>query len=120
MRVEEFLQQTKKRSKYGNKWTMYNGRKYQSKKEAEYARQLDTLKTARNLKDKVIKVEYQVPFKISIGQTYIATYFADFRVTYADRHQEVVDVKSDGTKTDVYRLKKRLVEALYPFKILEV
>lgn len=39
-------------------------------------------------------------------------YYADFVVTYVDGHKEVVDVK--GVRTDVYKLKKKLLLAKYP------
>ncbi|OQA06328.1 MAG: hypothetical protein BWY67_01977 [Bacteroidetes bacterium ADurb.Bin397] len=50
----------------------------------------------------------------------IATYIADF--TYMEKGQYVVeDVKSDFTrKNPVYRLKKKLIEAIYNLKIKEV
>ena len=39
-------------------------------------------------------------------------------MTYGDGRIEYVDVK--GVKTDIYRIKKKLVEALYSIKIKEV
>jgi len=106
------------RSKYNNKKTTYNGRLYDSKKEAEYSGLLDVLKNAKNDSDRVVEIEYQPPYVCIVNDKKIFTYKADFRVTYADGRVEVIDVK--GMKTSVYRIKKKLVEALYGFEIIEV
>lgn len=43
------------------------------------------------------------------------TYRADFSVFYADGRHEIVDVK--GRETEVFRIKKKQVHALYPIRI---
>lgn len=118
MSVTEFRAITKKGSKYGNKKTIYKGEKYDSEKEAEYARDLDTARFAKSNRDRVVGVERQIPFKVHIGGKNICTYRADFVVSYADGKKEVIDVK--GYKTEVYKIKKKLVEALYKIEIKEV
>lgn len=115
--LNDALKRTFSDNKYGNVHTEYAGRMYHSAKEAEYARMLDALRKAKKKSERVIRVEPQVPFKIRVAGKAICTYYLDFRVTYADGRIEHIDVK--GVKTDVYRLKKKLVEALYPFKIIE-
>lgn len=65
----------------------------------------------------MVEVEYQVPFKVTVRNSHICKYLLDFRVTYADDHIEHHDVK--GYATEVYKLKKKLVEAIYGIKILE-
>lgn len=109
----------KKPSKYGNIKTVYQGFTYDSRKEAGYARRLEHLKHAHNLSDRVVRIERQVPFPITVGahRRAVATYYADFRVTYGDNRQEVVDVK--GARTSVYILKKKLVEEIYQINIIE-
>lgn len=107
-----------KGSKYGNVKTEYNGNSYMSKREANYAQQLDLLKKAKNPADQVVSYEIQVPYPIEINGKKICKYLADFRVLYADGRTEVVDVK--GFKTDIYKLKKKLVEATYGIEIKEV
>lgn len=106
-----------KRSKYGNKKTEYNGRLYDSKKEAAYAQELDLLKSAKNPLDRVLSWEPQIPFLIEINGKKICKYVLDFRVEYEDR-LEHIDVK--GVRTDVYKIKKKLVEAIYGIVIKEV
>ena len=116
--VEQFKKINKKKSKYNSQKTEYNGRIYDSKKEAEYAKRLEWLRHAKNKSERVDTIDYQVPYKIYIKNTYVFTYFADFRVVYADGRVEVIDVK--GYKTSIYRLKKKCVETYYDFKIIEV
>lgn len=106
------------KSKYGNLKTEYNGTIFDSKKEANYAMQLDFQKKAVNPKDKVISYEKQVPFQIIVNGKKICKYLADFKVSYADRHEEIIDVK--GVRTQMYSLKKKLVEAQFNIKIIEV
>lgn len=118
MSIEEYRTATRKRSKYGNTRTEYNGRVYDSKKEADYARTLESLRHAHDIGHRVVRIEYQVPYKITAKQKVVATYFADFRVTYGDLRQEVIDV--NGVRTAVFILKKKLVEALHDIKIIEI
>lgn len=89
-----------------------------SKREAGYARTLDALKHAKDPKERVISYETQVPFQIEINRIKICKYLADFKVLYKDKHIEIIDVK--GFRTEIYRLKKKLVEAQYGIIIKEV
>lgn len=124
--MKNYLVVNKVASKYGNIKTEYQGRKYDSKKEAEYAMQLDFMRKAVNPKDKVIDWEPQVPFQVELNGKKICKYFADFKVTYADGRVEIVDVKpidrrtGKSRSTDVFKIKKKLVEAQYSVEILEV
>lgn len=105
-------------NKYGNKKTEYNGIVYDSKKEAQRAVELDLLQKSVNPDYKVVKIERQPKFKVEINGKYICTYIADFKVTYADGRIEIEDVK--GYRNSIYILKKKLVEALYKIKIIEI
>lgn len=116
--MKNYLVVPKTLSKYRNIQTEYNGIKYMSKKEADYAAQLDWQRKAKNPSERVVDVEVQVPFQIILNGIKICKYLADFRVKYADGREEIVDVK--GVRTDVYRLKKKLVEAQFGIKIIEV
>lgn len=118
MSIEEFKKLKIKKSKYGNEKTIYKGEKYDSKREADYSKMLDTLKHSKNRAERVLKVERQVRYPIFIGQKHICNYYSDFRVRYGNGREEVIDVK--GYKTEVYKIKKKLVEAIYQFKIIEI
>lgn len=106
------------RNKYNNQKTIYNGFKYDSKKEAEHAKLLDLMQRAKDPAQRVISIKRQVPYVININGVKICTYYADFLVQYGNGKREVQDVK--GYKTDVYKLKKKLVEAIYKVKIIEI
>ncbi|MFA7132899.1 MAG: DUF1064 domain-containing protein [Bacteroidales bacterium] len=107
-----------KSGKYKNKKTEYNGFLFDSKKEADYCCILDLLQKAIKDSDRVISYEKQVPFQIILNDKKICKYYADFKVVYGDGRIEIVDVK--GFKTDIYRLKKKLVEAQYGINIIEI
>lgn len=103
-----------KRSKYNAKKTTVDGITFDSKKEADYYCELLIMKMA----GEVISFEMQVPYELQPkyqrnGKTFRAIkYIADFVVTYADGHVEVVDVK--GVRTKEYRLKRKMLEYKYP------
>lgn len=104
-------------SKYGNLKTEYNGYVYMSKKEADYAQELDYNRKERRIGKRVVSFTRQVPFQITVNGKKICKYLADFKVLYADGHEEIIDVK--GVRTQMYSLKKKLVEAQYGITIIE-
>lgn len=95
-----------------------SGTVYMSKLEMLYRKHLNLLMKADNPKDRVVDIKEQVPFEVVVNGKKICKYLLDFEVTYGDGRIEYVDVK--GVKTDIYRIKKKLVEALYSIKIKEV
>jgi hypothetical protein len=120
MDLSEYLATAKgaSRSKYGNVRTQYQGRWYDSKAEANFAMILDADRKQRSPAKKVVDVQPQVPYQVTVNGKKICKYIADFVVTYGDGRVVVYDVK--GVRTGVYKLKKKLVEALYPITIVEV
>lgn len=110
-----------KQGRIPHKRTEYNGRIYDSLSEAGYAHHLEGLKHAHNLEDRVVRVENQVAYPIYVKKKHVFDYFADFRVTYGDKRQEVIDVKSPITAKDpVFRIKKKCVEAYYGIEVKEI
>lgn len=102
-----------KRSKYGAKKTEIDGFVFDSKREAARYSELKMLEQAGEIKNLTL----QPKFPCFVNGKLVCTYIADFQ--YHDvvgRHVE--DAK--GFKTDVYKLKKKLVEALYSITIEEV
>ncbi len=106
--------------KYNNKKTEYDGILYDSQKEAAYAQTLDLLKKAKG-KDKVLSYVPQMPFLIEIKGKRICKYLLDFMVSYDDRI-EYIDVKGykKGPAYAMFRIKKKLVEAMFEIQIKEV
>lgn len=102
-------------NKYRAKKTEYNEILYDSKKEAEFARKLDL--TRKSIGNTIIDIQRQIPFEIKVNGVKICKYVLDFLVKHQDGSIEYIDVK--GFKTPVYRLKKKLVEAIYGITITE-
>lgn len=100
--------------KYRSITTEYGGRIYHSGKEASYARTLDALKKAARPQDRVVRWEPQVSYDLIVEGKKVCAIVPDFRVYFADGRMEIHEVKSDGTKTHVWWVKKRLFEALFP------
>jgi hypothetical protein len=102
------------KSKYRAIPTVVDGVRFHSKREAKRYGELKLLQTARIIRDLTL----QPRFPIEVNGTVVGRYDADFRYIDCATNKSVIeDVK--GMKTPVYRLKKKLVEALYPVRILE-
>lgn len=108
----------KRRHKYGAIVTFVDGKRFDSKAEARRYIELKALALAGEIGG----LELQPAFPIEINGVQLAVYRADFRYRDARTGQVVVeDVKSDGTRTALYRLKRKLAEALHPgTRIVEV
>lgn len=104
----------KSRSKFGNIKQTYGGYSYHSKKEAEYAAELDWRVKAKDIKswDRQYKVELRVYGVL------ICNYYLDFAITHNDGRLELVEIK--GFSTDVFRLKWKLFEAIYSHEHPEI
>lgn len=103
-------------AKYHNVITEYKGRKYHSKKEAEFAIELDVLVKQKE----VISWRPQVSFPIVVKRKPICKYVVDFEVEYANGEKRYIEIKSRGTETAVWKLKWKLVQALYPDLVFQV
>lgn len=118
----------RKPSKYGNKKVRVGSHVFDSKREAQRYLMLK----ARQDAGEISHLELQPVFKLKVGDRPVlirskgypngrqAKYIADF--AYFDGHKRIVeDVKTKGTATPLYKLKRALVEAMYPaVKIQEV
>jgi hypothetical protein len=96
--------------KFGAKQTVQDGIKFASKKEAARYNQLKTLQE----KGEVLFFLRQVPFHLPGNVKYVC----DFLVFWVNGNVTVEDVK--GFKTDIYTLKKKIVETTYPIEIQEI
>ena len=100
-------------SKYRNIKTEVDGIVFDSKAEARRYMELRLLEKANEISD----LRLQYPFECTINEKKICTYRADF--DYYEGDQWVIeDVK--GFATPVFRLKKKLVEALHGIEIREI
>jgi hypothetical protein len=97
----------KRYSKYNAKSSIYNDSVFHSKKEAGYAAELDLRIKAKDIKS----WRRQVKISLDVNGNHICNYYIDFEVTHNDGTIELVEVK--GFETDVWRLKWKLLEAIY-------
>lgn len=104
--------------KYHNKKTVVDGIKFDSKLEAERYAQLNILERAGVIRDLELQPEYElIPLFRKNGRTWRRTvYKADFRYILCEDDRIIIeDVKgSTAMITDVFRLKQKLFEYLYP------
>lgn len=106
---EKFIEQAIKQNKYKNKKTIYDGIKFDSKKEGSYYLKLKLLEEKGIISDLKLQVKFELQPKFQFGNKTIRAinYIADF--TYIqDNKLHIVDTK--GVRTDVYKLKKKMME----------
>ena len=101
--------QRRKSNKYNARKTTVCGRTFDSKREADVY--LDLL--SRKQAGEIVRIGFQPSYTLLAGfkdntgkKQKPITYTADFFVTYADGHSEVIEVK--GVKTRDYQLRKKL------------
>lgn len=114
----------RRRSKFGAVKTVVDGITFHSKKEAKRYADLMLLQKAGKIK----KLELQPEYEIIVNGKKICKYIADF--VYHERDEEheknggspywtIVTEDVKGVRTGIYRLKKKLVEAVYGIRIKE-
>lgn len=100
-------------SKYNSIKTEVDGFLFDSRAESYRYTELKLWEKTGEITD----LELQPKFPIIVNDKKIAVYIADFRYKHG---QEVIIEDVKGVKTPVYRLKKKLVEAIYSISITEV
>ena len=95
-------------NKYRAKRKEYNGRLYHSGMEADSALWLDLMLSGKKIKE----VEPQHKLSFNIDGKHITTHIVDFLITLNDGRQKFVECK--GFATELWRVKMKLTEALYP------
>jgi hypothetical protein len=93
------------RHKYSAVRTELDGIKFPSKAQARYYASLKAMQAS----GEVVGFLREVPFYLPGGVRYVC----DFQVFWADGRVAFIDVK--GVETTVFKAKKRMVEALYPW-----
>lgn len=94
------------KSKYRNKSKQYNGRTYDSIREATHAEELDWRKKAGEVKE--IIPQYKIDLKVN-GK-HICNYYCDFKVILSDGSIQFQEVK--GMVLPLWQMKWALLEAL--------
>jgi hypothetical protein len=108
--LPEGIAPAQKRSKYGNVKTEQDGRVYDSKREAARAGELALMQKAGEIRGFAEQVRFLLADRV--------TYIADFVVLNNDGTYTVEDAK--GFRTDVYKLKRRLMRSVHGIEIKEV
>ena len=108
------FQKKKNKNKYRAVKTIVDGIRFDSRKEAARYGQLKFLEKH----GKIRNLHLQTRFELAVKGFHICSYVADFTYYNVGLDVSIVeDVK--GFKTPIYKLKKKLVEALYGVKVLE-
>lgn len=101
--------------KYHNQPCWVDGHWFASKKEANRYGDLKVLLLAKKIKD----LQLQPRFTLRVNEVVVCVYVGDFSYTVRKTGQQVLeDVK--GVRTQVYNIKKRLLEAVHGIQITEV
>lgn len=95
--------------KFNAKSCETDGIKFASKKELKRYTELKMLQQ----QSKIIFFLRQVPFHLPGNNKYVC----DFMIFWCDNTVTIEDVK--GFKTETYKIKKKLVESVYPITITE-
>ena len=95
----------KKKPKYNNSPKIYNGIKYHSTGEADFAKQLDWRKKQGEIK----KWEPQWPFPLESNGESLGNYLIDFKVEYSDGRIELIEYK--GFETALWKFKWKMANA---------
>lgn len=98
------------KNKFGAIKQTYGGYSYHSRKEAQYAAELDLRVRAGDIK----RWERQKKIELRVNGELICNYFIDFVIYHNDETKEYTEIK--GFETDVWRLKWKLFEAIYRVK----
>ena len=102
-------------SKYHAIRTEVDGIVFASKKEANRYQELKMLERAGEIR----KLEIQVKYPIVVNNAKICHYIADFRYIDCRFGNQVIVEDTKGVKTPVYKLKAKLMKAIYGMDILE-
>jgi hypothetical protein len=107
------------RNKYNNRRTTIDGITFSSAREAKRYCELKILQRVGKITD----LQLQPRFPIVIGDQKVCTYVGDF--SYREQHAPdlagpVVIEDAKGVRTDIYKLKKRLMRAVHGVEIVEV
>ena len=107
----------KRKNKYGNVKTVVDGITFDSKLEARRWRQLKFMEFAGEISN----LERQVVFPLVINDVKVASMRPDFVYSNKSGVKVIEDAKSVITaKNPVYRLKKKLIKAIYDIDIIEI
>jgi hypothetical protein len=98
--------------KYRNEPTVYNGVRYDSVKEAQFAGDLDLARHAQG-PARVASWERQFRIPLIVNHVTVGHMVVDFLVRYTDGRKELVEIKSPATQTPLFKFKVKILEATW-------
>jgi len=113
------LKEAEKKPKYGNSKTVIDNITFDSKNEAEFYEMLKLLKAGGKIKDFTLQPKFEIfqGFKRGDKKYQAINYVADFQIIHNDGQIEIVDVKTEGTITDVFKIKQKMFLAQFPYEL---
>ena len=102
----------KKKSKYFAIKTEFDGITFDSKLEASRYKILKERQDKHEISDLEVQIDFPCVITVDGKDKHICKYIADFK--YKNYHGDWVIEDTKGIITQVFSLKKKLVEALYP------
>lgn len=109
---QEAAKRAKKRSKYGNVKAEADGQVFASKRERGRWMDLRLEEQAGEIKN----LQRQVVYPIEINGFKVCEYIADF---VYERGEELVVEDSKGYRTEMFRLKSKLMRAVHGIEVVE-
>ena len=105
----------RKTNKYGARKTTFMGIKFASKWEAERWGELTAMEKAGYITD----LQRQISYEIVVNDQKICKYVADFQYNKVDEYGNLEEVVEDakGVETAEFKLKKKLMKAVYGIEI---
>lgn len=117
---KQFLNNSIKQNKYHNKKVIQDDMVFDSQKENTRYNALKWLLKANEIRDLELQKEFilQEPFELN-GKKYRAIkYVADF--VYKDKDGNIIVEDAKGYRTEIYKLKKKMMAYKYGIEIKEV
>ena len=105
-----------KQNKFNAQSVNVDGHRFASKKEADRYCTLRTMQQQKMIRGLTLQPRY----KLIVNGMMVASYVADFRYWLTDNRVVVEDVKSPATRTRLYLLKRKLMQAVHGIVIEEV
>lgn len=100
-----------KKNKFSAKRTVcWQAHRHPSALEANYCNQLHALKNSGD----IAEITYQPKFELRVNGVLICNHFPDFLVQREASKAEYEVHETKGMESDLWRIKKRLFEALFP------
>lgn len=113
--LDKYRSYKNKTNKYSNEKIIVDGIEFDSKLEARRWQQLNLLQKAGNIKDlrRQIKFELQPSYIKNDKVIQSINYVADFVYYDLNKRQFIIE-DTKGYKTEIYKLKKKILEYKYP------